>query len=397
MEGLGTKLTPISKNRLITSISGQALPVVGTAAIEISFAHKNITHEFVVCDDYLALSTEGLIGTDFLSKHEAEISYARNEVIIGCDKIKIASVNDETAETTDNEHKQIINVIDQPVRDNTKDPVKDLADKPSVDVSMNSVRTKGYLIISPRSEIICTGTGENPQSNTGYEEAVSVANRKSDYTGNHRVMNVNEFDIATQFQAKHLKPTEMKTRLQKAYEVVRDRLRRVHERNKAQYNKKTAPVSFKVGDRVFLRDFTTSPVNFVITDPKTGKQSVVHANRLKLCLTDIPEDREEQPATPIPAVPRDSELYHDYFDLPPIPAHLRPTDLKPPDPNVSDPDTSDHVSDDSDETEVSATHTEVDSDERFTDNNEPDNEQFRYLTRSCGRPPDQPWISNSRI
>ncbi|GLV46611.1 hypothetical protein CBL_21314, partial [Carabus blaptoides fortunei] len=136
----------------------------------------------------------------------------------------------------------------------------DLADKPSVDVSMNSVRTKGDLIISPRSEIICTGTRENPQSNTGYEEAVSVANRKSDCTGNHRVMNVNEFDIATQFQAKHLKP---------------------------------------------------------------------------------------------------------------IPAHLRPTDLEPPDPNVSDPDTSDHESDNSNETEVSATHTELDSDERFTDNDEP--------------------------
>ncbi|GLV33408.1 hypothetical protein CBL_20153, partial [Carabus blaptoides fortunei] len=132
--------------------------------------------------------------------------------------------------------------------------------------------------------------------------------------------------------------TEMKTRLQNAYEVVRDRLRRVHERNEAQYNKKTAPVSFKVGDRVFLH---------------------------------IPEDREEQPATPIPAVPRDSGLYHDYFDLPPIPAHLRPTDLEPPDPNVSDSDTSDHESDDSDETEVSATHTELDSDERFTDNDEP--------------------------
>ncbi|GLV39311.1 hypothetical protein CBL_21261, partial [Carabus blaptoides fortunei] len=96
----------------------------------------------------------------------------------------------------------------QPVRDNTKDSVKDLADKPSADVSMNSVRTKGDLIISPRSEIICTGTRENPQSNTGYEEAVSVANRKSDCTGNHRVMNVNELDIATQFQAKHLKPTD---------------------------------------------------------------------------------------------------------------------------------------------------------------------------------------------
>lgn len=132
IHGLNIKLIPIMKNRLITSISGQPLPVAGTAHIEICFAHKNIVHEFVVCEDNLALSTDGLLGTDFLSKHEAEICYARNEIKIGSDRIKIASVN-ENAATSDNKigNKQTTNVLrnelEQSVKDSPK--VSDLEDQ----------------------------------------------------------------------------------------------------------------------------------------------------------------------------------------------------------------------------------------------------------------------------
>ncbi|GLV33221.1 hypothetical protein CBL_08389 [Carabus blaptoides fortunei] len=60
-------------------------------------------------------------------------------------------------------------------------------------------------------------------------------------------------------------------------------------------------------------------------------------------------------------------IYHRYLHIP---------NNETPDPNLSDPNTSDHDSDDTDE-KVSASHTDLHSDERFTNNDEPGNGGFQ--------------------
>lgn len=99
--------------------------------------------------------------------------------------------------------------------------------------------------------------------------------------------------------------SELSGRLQQAYTLVREKLQAAAEKNERQNNKKTRPVALKEDDFAYLLDVTThprperklgrpwkgpyklvkqtSPVNFVIKDISSGKEQVVHANRLKLC------------------------------------------------------------------------------------------------------------------
>ncbi|GLV33191.1 hypothetical protein CBL_20071, partial [Carabus blaptoides fortunei] len=137
-------------------------------------------------------------------------------------------------------------------------------------------------------------------------------------------------------------PTELSGRLHQAYILVREKLQIAAEKNERQYNKKTRPVELKEGDFAYLLDVTiqpglsrklgkpwkgpyklvkrTSPVNFVIKDISSGKEQVVHVNRLKLCRSEVAEEEEEIEEKP-PDVAPDSNLF-DLIEMQPVPDHL---------------------------------------------------------------------------
>lgn len=100
-------------------------------------------------------------------------------------------------------------------------------------------------------------------------------------------------------------PSDMQAKLQTAFKIVRQNMLQSAIKNEIHYNKKSTPVSFEVGDLVYLLtpvvkgDITrkhaqfyggphriyekTSEVNFRIVDLyNTDKKQIVHANRLKL-------------------------------------------------------------------------------------------------------------------
>lgn len=100
---------------------------------------------------------------------------------------------------------------------------------------------------------------------------------------------------------------KLQRQLIEVFAEARKQLHKTAEQREKQYNKKTKPVTFKVGDQVLLHNPVfkkgltpklgypwkgpyqivdqTSPVNFKLQKPGTDKFSIVHANRLKLFQT----------------------------------------------------------------------------------------------------------------
>lgn len=70
----GHPVTLGETRREVQSLSGHALPVIGVAHVAIKIGRRVVNHEFLVSPGGLELGTDGLLGTDFLAKHQAMIS-----------------------------------------------------------------------------------------------------------------------------------------------------------------------------------------------------------------------------------------------------------------------------------------------------------------------------------
>lgn len=95
IRGTNISIRPLPNNYILSSISGDLLPVIGTAEISIFFQGRSIMHSFIICENNLSLATDGLLGLNFLRTHNVIINYSKNQIQIGTELINIATINNK--------------------------------------------------------------------------------------------------------------------------------------------------------------------------------------------------------------------------------------------------------------------------------------------------------------
>lgn len=72
-------IEPLSQGMLITGISEQLLPVIGICDLLLYFQNNAFGHKFIVAENNLPLSVDGLIGIDFFKEMRCGTKFSPHE------------------------------------------------------------------------------------------------------------------------------------------------------------------------------------------------------------------------------------------------------------------------------------------------------------------------------
>ena len=75
----------------LASLTGHAIPVLGCAHVEIKSPVKklNLKAQMIVIDN-VKMSSDGIVGTDFMSKYQCRIDFRNQQLQIGKTNFKFA-------------------------------------------------------------------------------------------------------------------------------------------------------------------------------------------------------------------------------------------------------------------------------------------------------------------
>lgn len=134
----GTANTPLCQTTLKPQgVTGEALHVLGTQAIEFTIGNRNFAHDFIVSK--LPIPADGLSGNEFLSEHEVVMNFQNHELCMeGC-KTKFYSLSQPDQRG------------DSAILNSSQSPVQSQGD------SVWYVYTREEFVIPPLSKCVLNG------------------------------------------------------------------------------------------------------------------------------------------------------------------------------------------------------------------------------------------------
>jgi hypothetical protein len=163
--------------RNIHGIEGKGLQVLGSADVDLKIKNKKFTDNFVVCNDNLALDTDGLLGLDFLCQNKARIDLGEHSLEL--DGLKLPLLSKAEAAVEKLQYNDCNNVT---MSDSNTSNVVDvdssnvlLQNKTSSAVVEDTfVILKESIEIPARCEAVCVGLHNSVATGTRLIEPVDV-------------------------------------------------------------------------------------------------------------------------------------------------------------------------------------------------------------------------------